>query len=98
MTAERARGPGGIADELRPYIDLPEVEAINRVGERLADARQDAPEEFRRDLRASLSARASLAGHDPARVRSAVAAYVASGLVLLAIAAIGLAGVGPLAG
>jgi hypothetical protein len=88
-----------ISDELRPYVDRSETDAIDQIGERLL-AERPAP---RAAFRAALHARlVELAGSRPTawrprRLRALVAAYAGSGVALLAVAAIGLAGVGPLA-
>lgn len=52
---------------------------------------------FRGDLRRTLMARARTRSEAPRHLRLAITAYAGSGLLLLAIAAIGVAGVGPLA-
>lgn len=89
---------GGISDELRPYVDRHEAEAIDRVGERLLSERQRPRPAFRAELRAQLSAKAPAREQwRPKRLRVLVAAYLGSGLTLLAVAAVGLSGAGPLA-
>ena len=89
----------GISDELRPYVDRSEAEGIDLIGERLLAERPAPRAAFRAALHAHL---AELVGSRriawrPRRLRALVAAYAGSGAVLLAIAAIGLAGAGPLA-
>ena len=87
----------GIADELRPYVDRHETEGINALGERLRDGRPIPRAAFRAALRATLSAGApALSDWRPRRLRLLVACYVGCGCVLLGVAAIGLAGAGPL--
>jgi hypothetical protein len=98
-TDSHDRPPAGISEELRPYIDRGEAEGIDRTAERLAAERPIPRAQFRADLRAHLL---ELSGRAPAqwrprRLGRLVAAYVGSGAVLLAVAAIGLAGAGPLA-
>jgi len=96
--ADRSMGPGGISDELRPYVDRDEVEGIDRLGERLRAERPFPRAPFRAELRAHLRDRAgSRPAWRPRHLRRLAAAYAGSGLALLAIAAIGLAGAGPLA-
>jgi hypothetical protein len=84
-----------ISRELRPYVDRGEAEGIDRVGERLQVERPVPRAGFRAELRARLAAAPAL--WRPRRLRLTVAAYLASGLVLLAVAALGLAGAGLLA-
>jgi hypothetical protein len=96
---ERDTHRQGISDELRPYVDRSQAEAIDRIGERLLAERPAPRAAFRAALRAHL---AELAGGRrvawrPRRLRALVGAYAGSGVVLLAIAAVGLAGAGPLA-
>jgi hypothetical protein len=87
--------PGGISRELRPYVDRGEAEPIDRIGQRLQNERPVPGAGFR----ATLGARLALAPTSwrPRRLRLTVAAYLASGLLLLALAALGLADAGPLA-
>ncbi len=88
---------GGVSDELRPYVDRHESEAINRLGERLKRERPVTPVGFRSQLRERLaSAQVGPPTREPKRLPLLVAACLASGLLLLGAAAIGLAGVGPL--
>jgi len=89
--------PGGISDELQPYVDAADAEAINRVGDRLNQERPLPTAALRTELRAHLSeARIARPAWQPKRLRPLVAAYLGSGVALLAIAAIGLSGAGPL--
>ncbi|MDP9244981.1 MAG: hypothetical protein M3O77_07840 [Chloroflexota bacterium] len=90
-------GPrGGISDELRPYVDRAEADEIDRVAQRLSE-RPIPAAPFRARLRAQLAERAiEPAGWRPRRLGLLVTAYAGSGLALLAVAAIGLAGTGPL--
>jgi hypothetical protein len=88
-------GRGGISDELRPYVDRGEAEAIDRIGERLEAERPNPRAGFRAELKARLAS--APASWRPQRLRLAVAAYLGSGLLLLAVAALGVGGAGPLA-
>ena len=89
--------PGGISDELRPYVDRGEAEGIDRVGEVLERGRAVPAAGFRAELRARLIELSSAPRTwRPGNLRAAVAAYCTSGFVLLAIAALGAGGVGPL--
>jgi hypothetical protein len=65
--------------------------------ERLKGERPVPSPRFRSELRRRLSEHLSPDPARPERVRLRVAAYAGSGAVLLAVAAIGLAGTGPLA-
>jgi hypothetical protein len=87
-------GPGGISDELRPYVDRPETDGIDRVGERLEKERPVPRAAFRAELQSSLVA--SRTPWRPRRLGRAIAAYAGSGFLLLAVAALGLTGAGPL--
>jgi hypothetical protein len=96
-TGPERPGPGGISDELRPYVDRSEAEGIDRVGERLEAARPIPRAAFRAELRARLGRLGTAEPRwRPRHLGRLVAAYVGSGLLLLAVAGIGLAGVGPL--
>ena len=98
MIESNPQRAGGVGDELRPYIDEPEVQAINHVGERLASERPIPRAAFRSALRASLSEDTSARpAWRPRHLRVLVATYTGCGLLLLGVAAIGLAGGGPLA-
>jgi hypothetical protein len=85
---------GGISRELRPYVDRGEADAIDRIGERLQDERPVPRAGFRAELRARLNA--APASWRPQSLRLAIAGYLTCGLLLLAVAALGLAGAGPL--
>jgi hypothetical protein len=65
--------------------------------ERLRSERPVPSPRFRDELRRRLSQQADRDPARPTEVRLRVAAFAGSGALLLAIAAIGLAGVGPLA-
>jgi len=87
--------PGdGISRELRPYVDSAESEALDRVGERLERERPIPRPAFRSALGVTLSRRRE--PWRPRRLGLAVATYVGSGLLVLAVAALGLGGTGPL--
>jgi hypothetical protein len=98
VTARRNdKGRGGISEELRPYVDRSEAAGVNRAAERLLDAKPQPSVAFRTQLYSRLSkAPKDLPGWRPQRLGRLVFAYAGSGLLLLAVAAIGLAGVGPL--
>ena len=92
------RRQGGISDELQPYVDAGEAEAIDRLGERLLERERPLPSAgFRSQVRASLYGSGRVRTEwRPKRLRVLVAAYAGSGAALMAIAAIGLGGAGPL--
>jgi hypothetical protein len=90
-------GKGGFSEELRPYVDRSEAEAINQIGERLLDAKPVPRAEFRTELQAHLGGmRREPVAWRPRRLGRLVAAYTGSGFLLLLVAALGLAGAGPL--
>jgi hypothetical protein len=89
---------GPISRELQPYVDQHESELIERVGQRLMEERPAPPARFEAELRSRLAALANTPGSmGPRRLALAVAVNVSAGFVLLAVAAAGLAGAGPLA-
>jgi hypothetical protein len=87
-----------ISDELRPYVDDPERDAIDELSERLLRERPVPRAGFRAELRAQIGAKEAKRAPSwrPKRLGLAIAAYASSGFVLLAAAALGLAGAGPL--
>lgn len=85
-----------ITDELSD-LQPAEVERIEETAARLAVERPLPRPMFKARLRRKLSNMAAQPGATrPERLRLLVSAYVGSGLVLLAIAATGVAGAGPL--
>jgi hypothetical protein len=87
-----ARQPGGLSDELDPYVDRAEAPRFDRVGELLRSQQPTPREDF-------LSAVASNQGASGAPgLWTQVAASFAIGLVLLALALLGASGSGPLGG
>ena len=87
-----------VAAELRPYVDRVDVDAVNAVAERLIEARGIPRAGFRAELNARLADLESKGGRGwrPRHVGAAIAAFIGAGLALLAIAALGVAGAGPL--
>jgi hypothetical protein len=73
--------------------EIPEETDLRWLVERMEDERPIPDPGFRGELRRRLFA----APAPPRRVRLLIAAYACSGLVLLAVATIGVAGAGPLA-
>lgn len=78
----------------------PEIEnddGIERLAHRLEAERPVPSAAFRGELRRLLLGRAERQASAPVRIRRLIFAYASSGTALLAVAAIGLAGVGPFA-
>lgn len=87
-----------IRHELEPGVERLQVRALERVAHRLEDERPVPRAAFRGDLRRHLEVLGPAATRwRPARLRLQVATYVASGVALLAVAGLGLAGAGPFA-
>lgn len=76
------------------YESHPELSAM---AERLERERPVPAPGFRGELRRRLVAAAERRGTTPERLRLWIAGYATSGTALLAIAAVGLAGIGPFA-
>ena len=94
---QRHGQPAGISHELRPYVDSTEAEGIDRVAEQLRSEHPLPRAAFRSQLRAHLTELArTRPTWRPRHLPRLVLAYAASGAALLAIAAIGLSGTGPL--
>jgi hypothetical protein len=93
------RTPDEIRRDLPPDLDPAEREQLVALAQRLeADAPVPAPA-FRGDLRRRLveGGRRAGGGTAPRPIRALAAAYAASGALLLAVAALGLASAGPFA-
>lgn len=106
-------GRGDISEELGPYVDRHEAEAIDRLGERLIKERGTLSRGERVRLREHLATLAASGSTirdaatttdaapipqlAPRRLGLAVGGTIGSGLLLLGVAAVGLAGAGPLA-
>lgn len=84
--------PGGLSDELDPYVDLAEVARFDRVGELLREQRPAPSNGFLTRLEAGPDASA------PDGLWMQVAAALAAGLLLLTLGLIGASGSGPLGG
>lgn len=74
-----------------------EPEALLEVADRLERERPIPDASFRGELRRGLVSRAASHPARPHRLGALIGAYSGSGIVLLAIAVLGVAGVGPLA-
>jgi hypothetical protein len=88
----RTGQPGGLSDELDPYVDRAEAERFDRVGQ-LLRAQRPTPT---RDLVTRLAAGPT--AESPEGLWIQVVAALAIGLVLLALALLGASGSGPLGG
>jgi hypothetical protein len=86
----RAGQPGGLSDELDPYVDRAEADRFDRVGD-LLRSQQPTP---RADLLTAV-ARERVAAEG---LWTQVAASLAIGLALLGLALLGASGSGPLGG
>jgi hypothetical protein len=84
--------PGGLSDELDPYVDQAEVARFDRVGEVLRSQRPAPSNGFLTRLEAGTDASA------PAGLWMQIAAALAAGLLLLTLGLIGASGSGPLGG
>jgi hypothetical protein len=85
------------AEELRPYVDRAEIAETEAAAARLIAERPLPRAAFRSQLRAGLiESGADRPAWRPRRLRVLVWSYVSSGAGLLAVAAVGLAGLGPL--
>jgi hypothetical protein len=87
-----------VSDQLRPYVDRGEAEAIDRIADRLERSVPAPPPGFRAELRSRLATEPRRhATWRPRRLRLLAAVYACSGLALLAIGALGVGGAGPFA-
>lgn len=82
--------------DLGPEAGIEEREALITVAERLERERPIPASGFRGALRRSLLGGFRSPTSSPQRLRALVAAYAGSGFALLAIATLGVGGVGPL--
>lgn len=86
-----------IRRELSSELPDHEVAAVLEVAELLRSQRPVPRAGFRSALRAQVAAPTATTRWRPAHLRLTIGAYLASGAALLAVAALGVAGVGPLA-
>ena len=86
----RARQPGGLSDELDPYVDKAEAERFDRVGNLLRSRRPTPSRAFLTRLEAGPEAEV------PAGMHVEVAAALLIGFLLLGLALLGASGSGPL--
>jgi len=92
-----AHDPEQIRGDLAPGLEPAEAERMVELGAQLAADRPLPAPGFRGDLRRRLAAARQAGAVAPRRVRALASACALSGLVLLAIAAAGVAGGGPFA-
>ncbi|MFN8164266.1 MAG: hypothetical protein U0R26_10670 [Solirubrobacterales bacterium] len=83
--------------DLGPGLDPGERESLIALAERLERERPVVAPRFRGELRRSLIGRLEGRGKAPDRLRALILANGLSGTVMLAVAALGVAGIGPLA-
>jgi hypothetical protein len=86
-----------IRHDLEPDLEAGERRALLRMAERLQDERPLPSASFRGDLGRQLAMTRDRRPAAPTRLRTAIATYVSSGSLLMAIAALGVAGAGPFA-
>jgi hypothetical protein len=91
------RRPHGTYPLLDPALDAKERDKLARLGRRLERERPVPRPAFRGSLGRRLARQLEPHRAAPPRLRLLIGAYAVSGLALLAAAAIGAAGVGPLA-
>jgi hypothetical protein len=84
-----ASQPGGLSDELDPYVDRAEAGRFDRVGD-LLRAQQPTPSP------GFLTRVTTEAGESPPGLWTQVAVSLAVGLILLGLALLGASGSGPL--
>jgi hypothetical protein len=89
--------PDRIRRDLPPELEAAEAERMVEVGMRLSAARPLPDPNFRGELRRQLAGAQASGAVAPRRVRAFAASYVLTGLLLLAVAGIGVAGSGPFA-
>jgi hypothetical protein len=86
-----------ISADLEPGIEPEEAEALGRVALRLTEERPVPRPAFRGALWRHITTAEQPAAGRPRRLGSLIAGFAGSGFLLLAIAALGLAGAGPFA-
>jgi hypothetical protein len=92
-----APDPRRIGDDLPPGLEPAELERMAAIARRLEQARPLPAPGFRGQLRRRLADAEAAGAMAPRRARSLALSYAASGLLLLAVAAIGVVGSGPFA-
>ncbi len=92
-----ASDPRRIRDDLPPDLEPAERERMIALARRLDEERPLPAPGFRGELRRRLAGAEAAGAVAPRRVRSLALSYALSGLLLLAVAAAGVAGGGPFA-
>jgi hypothetical protein len=100
VAEEEPRPAGRISAELRPYVDRSDAEPIDEMGRLLEDARIAPRPRFRDALRSSLldadEEPREAEARRPDHLWLSVFSCLLAGLALMAIAALGASGMGPL--
>lgn len=89
--------PDRIREDLQPNLAPSEADGMVEVGLRLSAARPLPDPNFRGELRRQLAGAQASGAVAPRRIRALAASYALTGLLLLAVAGIGVAGSGPFA-
>ena len=89
--------PDRLRRDLPPDLEPGEAERMVEVGMQLSAARPLPGPNFRGELRRRLAGAQASGAVAPRRVRALAASYALAGLLLLAVAGIGVAGSGPFA-
>ena len=92
-----AADPNRIRRDLSPELDQAEAERIVEVGMQLSAARPLPDPNFRGELRRQLAGAQTSGSMAPRRVWALATSYALAGLLLLALAGVGVAGSGPFA-
>jgi hypothetical protein len=92
-----ASDPTRLRRDLPSDLEPAEAERMVAVGMQLSAARPLPDPNFRGELRRRLAGAQASGAPAPGRVRALAAAYALSGLLLLAVAGVGVAGGGPFA-
>jgi hypothetical protein len=89
--------PDRIRRDLPPQLEPAEAERMVETGMQLSAARPLPDPNFRGELRRRLAGAQASGAVAPRRVRALAASYALSGLLLLVVAGVGVAGSGPFA-
>jgi len=92
-----APDPDSIRRDLPPELEPAEAERAVELGLQLSAARPLPDPNFRGELRRLLAGARAARAVAPRRVRALAASYALCGLLLLAVAGVGVAGSGPFA-
>ena len=94
----RQRRSWRVSNELRPYVDRADADLVDETAERIGSARAIPRPAFRSELRSRLQGLEGAGGRvwRPRHLKATVAVCATSGVGLLLVAAVGVAGSGPL--